>query len=109
MDMFSQMFLKFKSVWFLLLFLILYFGAVCQNNKLTGLVTSNGTPLIGASVAMENSSLGTITDLEGQFVLSDIPKGEHTFNISYVGYKSFSSALIFQIPCSISVHSLQGR
>jgi outer membrane receptor for ferrienterochelin and colicins len=28
---------------------------------------------------------------------TDIPKGEHTFNISYVGYKSFSSTLIFQM------------
>ena len=97
MDIFSQMFLRFKSVWFSVLFLFLYFGVVGQNNKLSGRVTSNGTPLIGASVAMENSSLGTITDLEGQFVLADIPKGEHTFNISYVGYKSISSTLIFQM------------
>ena len=63
MDIFSQMFLRFKSVWFSVLFLFLYFGVVGQNNKLSGRVTSNGTPLIGASVAMENSSLGTITDL----------------------------------------------
>ncbi len=96
MDLFLQLFLRFKSVWFSVLFLFLYFGAVGQNNKLSGRVTSNGTPLIGASVAMENSSLGTITDLEGQFVLSDIPKGEHTFNISYVGYKSISAKFIFQ-------------
>ena len=96
MDMFLQMFLKFKSVWFLFFFLFFYFGAVGQNNKLSGRVTSNKSQLIGASVALENSSLGTITDLEGNFLLVDIPAGEHTFNISYVGYKSVSTKLIFQ-------------
>jgi len=96
MDMFSQIFLRFKSVWFLALFLFLYSGVEGQNNKLSGRVTSNGIPLIGASISFENSGLGSITDLEGNFTLADIPAGEHNFNISYVGFKSVSTRLIFQ-------------
>lgn len=94
--MFSQIFLRFKSVWFLALFLFLYSGVEGQNNKLSGRVTSNGIPLIGASISFENSGLGSITDLEGNFTLADIPAGEHNFNISYVGFKSVSTRLIFQ-------------
>lgn len=96
MDMFLQIFLRFKPVWFSVLFLFLYFGVEGQNNKLSGRVTSNGTPLIGASISLENSGLGTITDLEGNFTLAGIPAGEYNFNFSYVGHKSVSTRLIFQ-------------
>lgn len=74
----------------------MFLDAEGQKNQLSGRITSNGTPLIGATVAMENSSLGTITDVNGQFVLTDIPEGEHVFHFSYVGYKAISTKISFQ-------------
>lgn len=49
---------------------------------------SNGEPMIGVSVVQEGSAAGSITDLDGQFVL-DIAPGA-VLQFSYVGYKTIS-------------------
>ena len=48
-------------------------------------VDANGEPLVGASVVEAGTSNGTITDLDGAFVLS-VEKNV-TLHVSYVGYK----------------------
>ena len=48
-------------------------------------VDVNGEPLVGASVAEAGTSNGTITDLDGAFVLTVEPNV--TLVVSYVGYK----------------------
>ena len=48
-------------------------------------VDVNGEPLVGASVTEAGTSNGTITDLDGAFVLS-VEKNV-TLHVSYVGYK----------------------
>ena len=48
-------------------------------------VDANGEPLVGASVVEVGTSNGTITDLDGAFVLSVEPNV--TLHVSYVGYK----------------------
>ena len=48
-------------------------------------VDANGEPLVGASVAEAGTSNGTITDLDGAFVLT-VEKNV-TLLVSYVGYK----------------------
>ncbi len=47
-------------------------------------VDESGDPLIGASVKVVGASTGTITDIEGNFVI-EVPAGK-TIEISYVGY-----------------------
>lgn len=46
-----------------------------------------GEPLIGASVFVEgNSSVGTITDLDGNYTLT-VPEGSAALIFSYIGMK----------------------
>lgn len=45
----------------------------------------SGEPLIGATVMVANSAIGTATNLDGQFSLSNVPSNG-VLNISYVGY-----------------------
>lgn len=53
----------------------------------TGVVTdSEGEPLIGASVLVPGTTLGTSTDLDGRFSLANVPVGT-TIRITYVGYE----------------------
>lgn len=54
----------------------------------TGTVIDNitGTPLVGVSIREKDSSLGTVTDYDGNFSLS-VPTNS-TLVFSYVGYKS---------------------
>lgn len=47
---------------------------------------SNGDPLIGCSVQLKGSGVGTVTDLDGHFKLQ-VPEGK-TLIFSYIGYKT---------------------
>lgn len=47
---------------------------------------SNGDPLIGCSVQLKGSSVGTVTDLDGRFKMQ-VPEGK-TLTFSYIGYKT---------------------
>ncbi len=63
-------------------------GKVAQQaNKVTGIVKdTNGEPIIGANVTVKGQSIGTITDIDGRFVL-DAPK-DAVLQITYIGYIS---------------------
>ncbi len=70
--------------------LFLFFGTVeaqAQNN-ITGVVTSksDGLSIIGATIQLQGSTEGTITDFDGNFTLSVPEKG--TLVISYIGCKT---------------------
>ena len=61
-------------------------SALAEPIQIVGkVVDANGDPLVGASVVEAGTSNGTITDLDGAFVLSVEPNV--TLVVSYVGYK----------------------
>jgi len=77
-----------KSSWnSLLLFLMLPAMLVAQSKfDVKGKVLdSSGQPLIGVNVTVKGASTGTITDIDGNFVIKDRADGE-TLNVSYIGY-----------------------
>lgn len=47
----------------------------------------NGTPIIGASVRVKSTAIGTVTDIDGQFTLKNVPP-RATIVISYIGFVS---------------------
>jgi len=66
-----------------------------QNNvkRITGsVVDKNGEAIIGASVMIKGTTNGTITDVDGHFVLAEASNNA-TLVISYVGYVTQSIAL----------------
>ena len=76
---------SFKKNLMLLLFLGVSFGAFAQS-ALTGKVTDQtGEPIIGASVKVKGTNLGTITDVSGVFKLNGSGKG--SIVVSYIGYQ----------------------
>ena len=68
------------------LMLLVCASAWAQGIAVKGTVTdSNGEPLIGASVVIKgNTSVGTVTDFDGNFALS-VPSESSTIVVSYVG------------------------
>jgi len=60
--------------------------------KVKGVVTDQATnePLIGASVSIQGTSLGAATDIEGNYIILNVPAGTHTLRASYVGYQMVS-------------------
>ena len=57
--------------------------------KVTGTVVSqeDGQPVIGATVWIEGTSVGTVTDVNGKFTVN-LPTGKKMIQVSYVGMES---------------------
>ncbi|WP_170110670.1 TonB-dependent receptor [Flavilitoribacter nigricans] len=49
--------------------------------------TDTGQPLVGASVQLLGTDLGTITDTEGIYRLDAVPVGRYRLQVSYVGFQ----------------------
>jgi len=66
---------------------IIYAGNV---GKLFGTVVEKGTGAIlpGVNVFLEGTSLGGSTDLNGEFIILNIPPGTYTVECSYIGYRT---------------------
>lgn len=57
-----------------------------QTRKVTGVVVDkNHLPVIGATVLVEGTSVGSITDLDGNYSI-DLPQGATRLVFSYIGY-----------------------
>ena len=45
-------------------------------------------PIIGASVLLKGTSVGSITDIDGRFQISNVPENAKTIVVSFVGMKT---------------------
>jgi len=72
---------------FLLYFFIVSHVLTAQKGTLRGSVSDreSGETLIGAFVTVEGTTIGTVTDLDGNFSL-DLTAATYTINVSYVSY-----------------------
>ncbi|MDR2118526.1 MAG: SusC/RagA family TonB-linked outer membrane protein [Tannerellaceae bacterium] len=63
--------------------------AVAQNTRVTGTVISgdDGEPIVGASVIVKGTSIGSITNLDGQFTLN-APASAEALTVSYLGMET---------------------
>jgi hypothetical protein len=70
-----------------LLFLAPFFIFAQQKFQVTGSVTEKGTTILpGASIFIEGTTMGTLSDATGHYVLKNIPPGRHRLVASMVGY-----------------------
>ena len=79
--------MKTQSIRMLLFSLLLGIASVVYAQvQVTGRVVDiTGEPIIGANVVLKGTGQGTITDFDGKFSLSDLPK-KGTLVVSYIGY-----------------------
>lgn len=61
-----------------------------QTGKISGTITdkATGEPLIGANVIIEGAAIGGATDLDGFYVILNVPPGTYNLKASYLGYSS---------------------
>ena len=69
-------------------------GQVNQTNQTTQTVrgqvcdVASGEPMIGVTITVENgTTLATISDTEGNFVINDVPVGRHSVRATFIGYE----------------------
>jgi iron complex outermembrane receptor protein len=71
-------------------FVLFLFSKVNAQNQIKGKVTdkTNNEVLSFASVYLPEQNKGTLTDENGEFELSSLPRGEFKIQFSYIGYKT---------------------
>jgi len=90
---------KYKIVKFneyklkLIIILVIIFSSMTHagvTGKLSGSVKDSvtGEPLVGANVVVLGTDLGGATNLEGEFIILNIPPGLYKIKVSYIGYEA---------------------
>lgn len=61
-----------------------------QVSQVTGTVVSaeDGLPVVGASVLVKGTTVGTVTDIDGNFTISGVPEDGKIIVVSFIGLKS---------------------
>lgn len=82
-----------KSKLFLIAFILISSFCYSQEVLISGKVNeaATGMPIPGANVAVKNSTLGTVTDIDGNFSIS-VPTGS-TVVVTFIGYKPFEQVV----------------
>lgn len=70
--------------------LLLPVGSFAQAGNIKGEVKDarTGETLVGANILIQGTTRGTITDLDGQYTLSDVTPGTYNIVVSYISYDS---------------------
>jgi outer membrane receptor protein involved in Fe transport len=65
---------------------------MAQTGKLAGKVTDRetGEPLIGANVVIDGTSRGAATNINGEYVILNVPIGKITLVAKYIGYQTIT-------------------
>ncbi|NOX89477.1 MAG: TonB-dependent receptor plug domain-containing protein, partial [Calditrichaeota bacterium] len=80
----------FKKVLILLFALAMPILVFAQSSgKIVGVVKDKetGEPLAGVNVVLQNTMLGATTDIDGYYVILNVPVGTYNIEASYVGYR----------------------
>jgi len=93
------------------IFLFTRVSIFAQDRTISGTVTGlNNEPIIGATVTVQGTTLGILTDLDGKFTLS-IPESARTLVVSFVGYDTkeitIGSSNVYTIVLTESVVGLE--
>ena len=74
-----------------------------QGKQITGVVADQfGEPIIGANIIVKGTTNGVITDIDGNFVLQNVPE-KAIIQVSYIGYLTQEIALGNQTSLQVSL------
>ena len=72
--------------------LAIVFGSIvqAQTGTIQGIITDAelGSSLPGATVLVEGTNIGTVTDVDGAFTLTGIPLGPQQIQLSFLGFET---------------------
>jgi TonB-dependent receptor len=99
------------------LFLFLFPLSIYGQGVIRGIISDSVTtkPLIGANVFLVGTSLGSATDLDGNYRISGIPSGSYKVRVTYIGYQSITVTVnvagdkTISLNVSIPPVAIQGR
>lgn len=100
-----------KKLGILLFFLGCFSFVTAQSSGITGTVTNqaNGEPLIGANVLIDNTTFGSVTDVDGKFNI-EVGPGTYDLIVSYLGFTTANQEVTVKAGeiTSISIEMTEG-
>jgi TonB-dependent starch-binding outer membrane protein SusC len=76
--------------------LLLGSGLFAQGASLSGQLTDDqGEALIGATILLEGTTKGSVSDVDGNYSITNIPSGTYTVNFSFLGYRTITEQITF--------------
>ena len=78
-----------KKLLLLYVFLLFFLNqeVFAISGKISGKITdSSNTPMIGVNVLVKELGIGTVSDASGDYVISNVPAGRYTVEVTYIGY-----------------------
>lgn len=74
-------------------FLLIGFSGFAQAGRVSGAISSAGSALEFASVGLEGTTYGGVTNSNGNYAIEGMPWGEYTLLVSIVGYQRQSKKI----------------
>lgn len=85
----------FRAV-LVLLSVVIATSLSAQESSVEGVVKDQYGPLIGASVIVENTTTGAVTDIDGKFEIKGLNPGPINLQISFIGYETITHSLVLK-------------
>ncbi|MFT6147804.1 MAG: TonB-dependent receptor [Saprospiraceae bacterium] len=83
-----------KKLSFTILFALLAIASFAQNGVIRGTITDEiGLGLPGANVIIQSLTLGTSSDVNGNFTLVNVPVGEQEVIVTFIGYMEIKKTI----------------
>lgn len=80
-----------KKKIYLLLLLALPILGYAQSGNIKGVISDeNGLTVPGSTVVIQSLKKGTVTDFNGKYTLVNIPEGNYTITVEYLGYSDLT-------------------
>lgn len=73
--------------------LLLQQGLLAQVGSIEGWVEHQGKPIEFARISLKGSTLASLTDAKGHFIITNIPYGSYILSTKYVGYSAQDSKI----------------
>ncbi|GEM_PF-1873297 len=97
LDSLNLPFLKKFSVFILVLICIISSASNAQSNTgtITGIVVdaNTGEAVIGANVAIEGTTNGAATDIDGKYTIRDLEPGTYFISVSFISHEKTITGL----------------
>jgi len=79
----------------ILFILFLYPIFLLSQNQISGTIVDEHNEPIPADIYIPDLSIGTVANLDGEFLLTNIPNGRHEVIFSFLGFSSYSKTIHF--------------
>ena len=90
-----------------LLFTLNYSGLFAQDGIIQGVITDEyGINVPGAAVMIDDLNKGAVSNQDGKFTFVEVPEGNHTLTIKYLGFADFTKEVMVTAGKTTSVSIL---